>query len=60
MIKYKAERVQSLYEAFKKTKIYILVLDVKLQMDKKHDLKVGYKAFKFFQTSMIIKQNTCP
>ena len=48
IIEYKAKLVQSLYRAFKKAKTYILVLDAKLQIDKKHDLKVEYKAFRSF------------
>ena len=50
MIKYRAEPAQSLYKVFKKVEVHILVLDSKLQMDKEHDLKVEYKAFKSFQT----------
>ena len=60
MIEYRAELAQSLYKAFKKAKAYILVLDAKLQMDKEHDLKVGYKAFKSFQTLVAAEQNTHP
>ena len=44
MIKYRTEPAQNLYGAFKKTKAHILVLDTKLQMDKEHDLKMGYEA----------------
>ena len=60
MIEYRAKPAQSFYGALKKAKAYILMLNAKLQMDKKHDLKVGYKAFKSFQTSFAVKQNTCP
>ena len=48
MMEYGAELAQSLYKAFKKAKAYILVLDTKLQIDKEHDQKVGYEAFKSF------------
>lgn len=53
IIKYRAESAESHYGAFKKTEAYILMLAVKLQMDKEHDLKVGYKALKFFQTFVV-------
>ena len=55
MIEYRAELAQSLYGAFKKTKAHILVFDAKLQMDKKHDLKVGYEAFNSFQALVAVK-----
>ena len=46
MIEYKTKLMQSFYRTFKKTKAQIFILDAKLQIDQKHDLKVGYKAFK--------------
>ena len=60
MIEYRVEPARSLYGAFKKAEAHILVLDAKLQMDKEHDLKVGYEAFKSFQTSVAAEQNTRP
>ena len=58
MIEYRVELVQSFYRAFKKAKAYILVLDAKLQIEKEHDLKVGYEEFKSFQTLVAVEQNT--
>lgn len=60
MIKYKAKPMQSLYKVFKKTEVHILVLEIKLQIDKEYDLKVGYKVFKSSQTLVAGEQNTCP
>ena len=52
--------MESLYGVFKIIKTHILVLDAKLQMDKEHNLKVEYEAFKFFQISVAAEQNICP
>ena len=60
MIEYRAEPAQSLYKVFKKAETHILVLDAKLQIDKKHNLKVEYEVFKFFQTLVATEQNTRP
>lgn len=37
-----------LYKIFTKTKIYLNIPNIKSQMQKKLELKSGYKAFKFF------------
>lgn len=42
MIEYKAKLMQNLYKVFKKPKTHILIIDIKLSIDEKFDLKVGY------------------
>ena len=58
IIEYSADQAQRLYEILKKVQAHILILDTKLQMDKEYDLRVGYEAFRSFQTSIATEQNT--
>ena len=57
MIEYRADPIRSLYGAFKKAKVYLDVLNAKAQMQKKLELKSGYKTFKSFQTTVASEQN---
>lgn len=49
--------MSSFYKMFQKMKIYLNILNVKVQMQKKLELKSGYKAFEFFQATINVKQN---
>ena len=60
MIEYRTKPTCSFYGAFKKIEVYIDILNTKVQMQKKLDLKSGYEAFKFFYASVTYKQNTQP
>ena len=42
MIEYKTKLMQNLYKVFKKPKTQIFIIDAKVQIDKKHVLKVEY------------------
>ena len=57
MIEYRANPMRSLYKLFKKVKTYFDVLNAKAQMQKKLELKSGYKAFKSFQAIVVFEQN---
>lgn len=48
IIKYRVDPMRSFYGAFKKTEVYLDVLNTKAQMQKELELKSSYKAFKFF------------
>lgn len=57
MIEYRADLMRSLYEVFQKAKIYLNILNAKVEMQKELKLKSGYKAFKSFQTKVTSEQN---
>lgn len=57
MIDYRANPMHSLYGAFKKTEAYLNVLNAKAQIQKKLELKSGYKVFKSFQTTVASEYN---
>lgn len=48
LIKYRVELICSLFRVFKKAQAYINVVNAKTQMQKKLDIKSGYKVFKTF------------
>lgn len=56
-MEYRANLIRSLYGAFKKANVYFDVLNSKAQMQKKLELKLGYKAFKSFQAKVTLEQN---
>ena len=57
IIKYRADPIRSLYGALKNVKTYLDVLNAKTQMQKKLELKSGYKTFKSFQATVVPEQN---
>ena len=57
IIEYRANPMRSLYGAFKKAKAYFNMLNAKAQMQKKLELKSGYKVFKSFQAAVALEQN---
>lgn len=58
MIEYKADPMHSLYETFKKAKVYLDILNAKAKIEKKLKLKSGYKVFKSFQAIVGFEQNS--
>lgn len=55
IIKYKADLMCSFYGVFKKTEVYLDVLNTKAQIQKELKLKSGYEVFKSFQATVAPK-----
>lgn len=52
VVKYQANPIHNLYNAYKQAKFILLLLQTQLQLKESQEQKQGYKAFKSFQPSV--------